>query len=75
MANPNLRQLVVNQIYAALEKSDFSLRDFEVDVTTSNSLARIVFLPKPQYEFVIVEKNYAVSTGVDPSGAHHLSSC
>lgn len=57
---PKLRQTIISQIYSALESTGFSLRDFKVDVEGSDHLAHIVFVPKPQYEFSIAEKDFAV---------------
>lgn len=62
---PKLRQTIISQIYSALENSDFSPRDFKVDLEVSESLAHIVFLPKPKYEFSIAEKDFAARSVFD----------
>lgn len=62
---PKLRQTIICQIYSALENSSFSLRDFKVDVEGSDYLVHIVFVPRPQYEFSIVERDFAVRTLTD----------
>lgn len=57
---PKLRQAIISQIYSALEQSGFSLRDFNVNVEASDHLAHISFVPKPQYEFTITERDFAI---------------
>ncbi|MBN4082458.1 hypothetical protein JYT13_01480 [Mariprofundus ferrooxydans] len=56
---PKLRKTVIRQIFVALENSEFSLRDYKVEFENTDGFVCIQFLPFPEYEFTISEKNFA----------------
>ncbi|HEU5046445.1 MAG TPA: hypothetical protein VFT64_01230 [Rickettsiales bacterium] len=57
-----LRNSIIKSIYNHLEISGFSLRDFKINTDHGQYLAHIVFIPKPEYEFIITEKDYAAKS-------------
>jgi len=57
-----LRKTIISQIFSALKSSEFSLRDYKVELEDTDDFAHIRFLPFPEYEFTISEKNFARRT-------------
>lgn len=53
-----LRNTIINRIYAELKNSQFSLRDFNVELEKTKDFVRILFLPYPEYEFRILKQNF-----------------
>ena len=39
-----IRRTIISEVYSALEKSDFTLSDFEVDLEETSSFVFITFL-------------------------------
>ncbi len=67
-----IRRTIISEIYSALEKNDFSLSDFKVDLEETKAFVLISFLPFPEYTFEITERDVAVrslTTMLTPSPA------
>lgn len=60
-----LRLTVINNIYLTLESTDFSLRDFKVELEDPSTFVHISFLPFPEYSFEISEKDFARYSALD----------